>query len=76
MAERSEIMIDTNRLKSYLVLRGKTLKSLAKEINMPINTLSSKVNNITEFKASEIVKIQIALDIPEQDVFKIFLRKE
>lgn len=69
-------MIDTNRLKSYLVLRGKTLKSLAKEINMPINTLSSKVNNITEFKASEIVKIQIALDIPEQDVFKIFLRKE
>jgi transcriptional regulator with XRE-family HTH domain len=76
MAERSEIMIDTNRLKSYLVLRGKTLKSLAKEINMPINTLSNKVNNITEFKASEIVKIQIALDIPEQDVFKIFLRKE
>lgn len=69
-------MIDTNRLKSYLVLRGKTLKSLAKEINMPINTLSSKVNNITEFKASEIVKIQIALDIPEQDVFKIFLKKE
>lgn len=69
-------MIETNRLKSYLVLRGKTLKSLAKEINMPINTLSSKVNNITEFKASEIVKIQIALDIPEQDVFKIFLRKE
>lgn len=69
-------MIDTNRLKSYLVLRGKTLKSLAKEINMPINTLSSKVNNITEFKASEIVKIQIALDILEQDVFKIFLRKE
>jgi transcriptional regulator with XRE-family HTH domain len=69
-------MIDTNKLKSYLVLRGKTLKSLAKEINMPINTLSNKVNNITEFKASEIVKIQIALDIPEQDVFKIFLRKE
>lgn len=69
-------MIDTNRLKSYLVLRGKTLKSLTKEINMPINTLSSKVNNITEFKASEIVKIQIALDIPEQDVFKIFLKKE
>lgn len=66
-------MLNINKLKSYLALKGMTIKDLAEAIGMSISTLSNKINGKTEFTASEIAQIQTTLDIPDEEVLDIFI---
>lgn len=66
-------MLNINKLKSYLALKGMTIGDLAKAIEMSISTLSNKINGRTEFTASEIAEIQKVLDIPDEEVLDIFI---
>lgn len=68
-------MINVNKLRSYLALRGMTIKVLAETIGMPLSTLSNKINGRNEFIASEIAQIQTVLDIPGEEVLEIFIKE-
>lgn len=68
-------MVNINKLKSYLALKGMVIKDLAETIGMPISTLSNKINGKSEFTASEIAQIQTALDIPDGEVLEIFIKE-
>lgn len=68
-------MVNVNKLKSYLALKGMVIKDLAEAIGMPISTLSNKINGKSEFTASEIAQIQTALDIPDEEVLEIFIKE-
>lgn len=68
-------MVNINKLKSYLALKGMVIKDLAEAIGMPISTLSNKINGKSEFTASEIAQIQTALDIPNEEVLDIFIKE-
>ena len=68
-------MININKLKSYLALRGMTIKDLAERIGMSISTLSNKINSRNEFTASEIAQIQTVLNIPDEEVLDIFIKE-
>lgn len=66
-------MTDSNLLKSIIAYKGMTLKECAEAIGMPVSTFSSKVNNNTEFKPSEISAIQTLLELDAKEVQRIFL---
>lgn len=68
-------MVNTNKFRSYLALRGMTIKDLAEAIGMSISTLSNKINGKSEFTASEIAQIQTALNIPDEEVLEIFIKE-
>lgn len=68
-------MININKFRSYLALRGMTIKVLAETIGMPISTLSNKINGRNEFLPSEIAQIQAVLNIPDEEVLDIFIKE-
>ena len=68
-------MININKFRSYLALRGMTIKVLAETIGMPISTLSNKINGRNEFLPSEIAQIQTVLNIPDEEVLDIFIKE-
>jgi transcriptional regulator with XRE-family HTH domain len=68
-------MVNINKLRSYLALRGMTIRDLAEAIKMPISTLSNKINGRTEFTASEMGQIQTVLNIPDEEVLDIFIKE-
>ena len=47
-------MTDTERLKEAIQKSGLKMQYLAKRLNLSYFGFSNKVNNVTEFKASEI----------------------
>ena len=59
-------MTDTALLRSYMALRKITTQELAKIIGMSVASLSYKINNIREFKQSEILAIQVALGLTDE----------
>lgn len=65
-------MTDTALLRSYMALRKITTQELAKIIGMSVASLSYKMNNIREFKQSEILAIQVALDLTDEQRDSIF----
>ena len=68
-------MVNINKFRSYLALRGMTIKDLAERIGMSISTLSNKINGRNEFTASEIAQIQAVLNIPDEEVLDIFIKE-
>ena len=56
-----------------MALRKVNTQELAKMIGMSVASLSYKINNIREFKQSEILAIQVALDLTDEQRDSIFL---
>lgn len=56
-------MVNTKELKAVIIRRGLLLDDLSKEVGIARVTLSKKINNKCEFKASEILKMQKALQL-------------
>jgi len=69
-------MTDTDKIKKFIRMKGFTLETLAKEIGISRTTLSYKINNQVEFTANEIKKIQVALNLSDEQRDKIFFRRE
>ena len=67
-------MVNKNLLKSKLALNGYTQKALAEKIEMPVPTLTQKINNLLPFKTTEIGKIQSELKLSNDEVVEIFIK--
>ena len=66
-------MTNTRQLKSVLTLRGMTQIELANKMGISPVTLSNKINNKIEFKASEIRKIADILGLGNMEVMNTFM---
>lgn len=62
-------MVNSNALKNIIEKKGMKYLYLAKKLNLSAYGLSKKINNETEFKASEIVKLCeiLKIDVIERD---------
>lgn len=65
-------MTDTKRFKAAIALRGFTMDKLAEALGISTATLSYKVNNIRQFKTSEIQAIKRILNLSAEERDKIF----
>jgi DNA-binding Xre family transcriptional regulator len=63
------MMTDTFELEKQIKMNGFTKKALAEMLGISVQALDSKIKNLTEFKASEIEKICVALHLPNRDIF-------
>ena len=61
--------LDTRRLKSYMVAAGYTITSLAKEVGMGREVLSTRVNGKTDFSRNEMMKIADVLNERPETIF-------
>ena len=66
-------MVDTKLLKRTIAWRGLTQIELANEMGVTPVTLSNKINNKIEFKASEIRNIADILGLDNLDIMAIFM---
>lgn len=62
-------MTDSNGLRGAIVAAGLTIGKLAEIIGMSRYSLTMKIDNEREFKASEIDKIVVALKLPDRQLF-------
>ena len=71
-----ETMVETNGLRGLIFAKFASYASFAKEVNMNPATLSKKLNNKSEFKFDEIVRICEVLEIPCDMVCHYFYKHE
>lgn len=62
-------MSNTKKIQAAMVLRGYTLKTLAKELKISITSLFNKIHNKNEFTASEINTMCEKLRIENKDEY-------
>ena len=65
-------MTDSIAFRSAVTYRGMKYKNLAAALGITPYGLQKKIDNRSEFKASEIVKLTTALQLSEQDRDRIF----
>lgn len=66
--------MNTKLFKSIMVLNGDNIKSLASKMNISRQTLSLKIDGISEFKPSEIFTISQNYNLSINDVYEIFFK--
>lgn len=66
------IVTDTMELELAIKRRGLTKREIAKRLKLSGMGLHKKINSVTEFKASEIAKMQEILGISSNERDKIF----
>lgn len=64
--------MNTNLLKSIMVLNGDNIKTLAQKLQMSRQTLSLKIDGINDFKLSEVKKICKIYELTENEMLKVF----
>lgn len=65
-------MTDSIRLKMAIVRSGLSQRKIARALNLSEMGLYKKINNITEFKASEIETLQTVLNLTVSERDAIF----
>lgn len=60
---------ETYRIKAYIVESGHSIASLAKEIGMTRESLSSRINGKVDFGRNEMTKIAMVLEKKPEEVF-------
>lgn len=65
-------MTNREKLKGKIVENGMTQEQLAELLGITIATINYKVNNKSEFKASEIKKLAETLHLTDEEVNAIF----
>lgn len=68
-------MTNTAKLKAAIVERGMIQKQVAKQIGISTTSFNYKLNNKTEFKASEIGKLVDVLRLTADKTVQIFFSK-
>ena len=69
-------MVNTNLLKAKIAEHGMNAGDFAKLLGVSRQSISLKMNNIREFKASEIQQAINILDIDSADTSKYFFAKD
>ena len=64
--------MNTNLLKSIMVLNGDNIKTLASKLEMSRQTLSLKIDGINDFKLSEVKKICKMYELTEKEMLQVF----
>lgn len=62
-------MTDTLMLELYIKKKGYTKKEIAALLGLSFNGFMLKVNNVNEFKASEIKQLCEVLDLKDTSIF-------
>lgn len=70
-SKRGVKMVDTNKLKSIMALRGVTQKEAAEVIGITATSFSYKLHNKSEFVSSEVLALSDWLGIVDKD--EVFL---
>lgn len=65
-------MTNTLKLKAAIVGSGLNQEQVAENLEMTIATLNYKINNKSEFRASEIKKLSEVLNLTNEEVNTIF----
>lgn len=68
-------MGDMNLLRAQIDNSGMTMTKIASKCDMKRETLYSRINGDTEFKASEIVKIADVLRLTDKERDAIFFKR-
>ena len=68
-------MTDTRAFKAAMVLANKTMGHLAEALGISRTTLSNKVNNKSDFTASEISALSSELNLDGSQQNSIFFKK-
>lgn len=69
-------MTNTLKLKAVILEKGFTQEQIAEMLEMTSATFNYKVNNKSEFKASEIKKLSEILQLTPDEINAIFFAKE
>lgn len=69
-------MVDTTKLSDSFKKSGLKNGYISRRLNISCNSLANKINNRTEFKASELTALQDILNLPNDKFFEIFFAKE
>ena len=69
-------MINTQLLKSKMVLNNDDAKGISNAMNISTATYSAKLNNKKEFKTSEIEIIIDRYNLTSEEVMNIFFTKQ
>lgn len=69
-------MVDTIKLADAFKKSGLKNGYISRRLNISYNSLANKINNRTEFKASELTALQDILNLPNDKFFEIFLAKD
>ena len=62
-------MTDSNKLREKIYEKGMTQREVAEKIGISFQSLSYKMNNKIEFRASEMEKLCKILDIKDKDSY-------
>lgn len=64
--------MNSNLLKSVMVLNGDNIKTLSQKLNVSRQTLSLKIDGYSDFKLSEVKKICVLYELTENQMLQIF----
>lgn len=67
-------MVNTDALRASMRASGLKNGHIAEKLDISVMSLHRKVNGVTEFKASEIVKLSDMLQLTKAERDKIFLQ--
>lgn len=68
--------MNTNELKAELVRQDKKYEDIAREIGISTTAFQRKINNQSEFKWSEIIKLKLYLNLSEEKFKDIFFNNK
>lgn len=66
------MIFNNNKLRGLIKERYGSEYIFAKKLEMSLSTLSSKLNNKSEFNRSEILKMKELLEIKKEEIYNIF----
>lgn len=65
-------MVNSIKLNKFIKKSGLKRIYIAKKLNISAMALRNKINNITEFKPSEIITLKTMLSLSNEDIQEIF----
>lgn len=69
-------MVNTNKLNDIINSSGLKRTAIAKSLNISLHALSNKINNISEFKLSEMTGLERMLNLDPETSKSIFFCHE
>lgn len=69
-------MTNSNELRAAMTRKGMTQEQVAEALGVTTATLNYKINNKREFKTSEVKALVDLLEIPKENIDKIFFAND
>lgn len=69
-------MVNSIELNKFIKKSGLKRIYIAKKLNISAMALRNKINNITEFKPSEIIALKTMLSLSNEDIQEIFFAND